>query len=167
MDRWMDIKNAVHICSGLFVDCLFHKNVNTERSGTSYLSYYHVFSARTWLTHSCSGLCLIAQSCPNLCDSMDCSPPGSSVLGDSPGKNTGVGCHALLQGISPTQGLNPGLPHCRQILYCLSHQGDTKLELSKLLNKLTSSNPYQWQGCIKWVPSSATFFQFLGGPDLL
>ena len=37
-------------------------------------------------------------------------------IGDSPGKNTGVGCHALLQGISPTQELNPDLPHCRQIL---------------------------------------------------
>ena len=37
--------------------------------------------------------------------------------------NTGVGCCALLQGIFPTQGLNPGLPHCRQILYCLSLQG--------------------------------------------
>jgi len=36
------------------------------------------------------------------------SPPGSSVQGDSPGKNTGMGCHALLQGIFPTQGLNPG-----------------------------------------------------------
>ena len=35
---------------------------------------------------------------------MDCSPPGSSVHGDSPGKNTGVGCHVLLQGIFPTQG---------------------------------------------------------------
>ena len=34
---------------------------------------------------------------------------------DSPGTNTGVGCHALLQEIFPTQGLNPGLPHCRQI----------------------------------------------------
>ena len=42
---------------------------------------------------------------------------------DSPGKNTGVGCHALLQGIFPTQGSNPGFPHCRQILYHLSHQG--------------------------------------------
>ena len=41
---------------------------------------------------------------------------------DSPGKNTGVGCHALVQGIFPTQGPNPGLPHCRQILYQLSHQ---------------------------------------------
>ena len=38
-----------------------------------------------------------------------CSPPGSSVHGDSPGKNTGVGCHVLLQGIFPTQGLNPHL----------------------------------------------------------
>ena len=43
---------------------------------------------------------------------MDCSPPGSSVHGDSPGKNTGVGCHALLQGIFPTQGSNPGLLYC-------------------------------------------------------
>ena len=43
------------------------------------------------------GLCLVAQSCPTLCDTLDCSPPGSSVHGDSPGKNTGVGCHALLQ----------------------------------------------------------------------
>ena len=40
---------------------------------------------------------------------MDCSPPGSSVLGDSPGKNTGVGCYALLQGIFLTQGSNPCL----------------------------------------------------------
>ena len=41
---------------------------------------------------------------------------------DSPGNNTGVGCHALLQGIFPTQGLNPRLPHCWRILYCLSRQ---------------------------------------------
>ena len=41
---------------------------------------------------------------------------------NSPGKNTGVGCHSLLQGIFPTQGLNLGLPYCRQIHYYLSHQ---------------------------------------------
>ena len=41
---------------------------------------------------------------------------GSSVHGDSPGKNTGVDCYALLQGIFPTQGSNPGLPHSRRIL---------------------------------------------------
>ena len=42
---------------------------------------------------------------------------------DSPGKNTGVGCYFLLQGIFPTQGSNPGLLHCRHMLYPLSHQG--------------------------------------------
>ena len=57
--------------------------------------------------------CLVAQSCPILCNPMDCSLPGSSVHSDSPGKNTGVGCHALLLGIFPTQGSNPGTPHCR------------------------------------------------------
>ena len=46
-------------------------------------------------------------SCLTLCDSMDCSLPGSSVHGlDSTSSNTGVGCHALLQSIFPTQGLN-------------------------------------------------------------
>ena len=43
--------------------------------------------------------------------------------GDFLGKSTGVGCRFLLQGIFPTQGSNPGLPHCRQTLYRLSHQG--------------------------------------------
>ena len=69
--------------------------------------------------------CLVIQLCPTLFDPMNCSPPGSFVHGDSPGKATGVGCHALLQGIFPTQGLNPGFPHRRWILYHLSHQGST------------------------------------------
>ena len=49
-------------------------------------------------------LCLVTQLCPTLSDPMDCSPPGSSFHGDSPGKKTGVGCQAFLQGIFPTQG---------------------------------------------------------------
>ena len=65
----------------------------------------------------------VIQSCPTLCDPMDYSLPGSSVHGDSPDKNTGVGCHPLLQGFFPIQGSNPSLPHCRSILYHLSHQG--------------------------------------------
>ena len=44
------------------------------------------------------------------CDPVDCDPPGSSAHGISPGKNAGVGCHFLLQGIFPPQGLNLGLP---------------------------------------------------------
>ena len=55
-------------------------------------------------------LCLVDQLCQTFCDPMDSSLPGYSVHGDSPGKNTGVGCRALLQGIFPTQGSNPGLP---------------------------------------------------------
>ena len=70
-------------------------------------------------------LCLVAQSCRTLCKPMDCSQPDSSVHGDSPGKSTGVGCHALLQGIFPTQGSNPGLPHCRRTLYHLSQQAES------------------------------------------
>ena len=53
-------------------------------------------------------LCLVAQICLTLCNPVDCSPPGSSVHGASPGKNTGVGCQALLQVIFPTQGSSPG-----------------------------------------------------------
>ena len=49
-------------------------------------------------------LCLVAQSCPTLCDPIDYSLPGPTLHGDSPGKNTGVGCHALLWGIFPTLG---------------------------------------------------------------
>ena len=71
----------------------------------------------------------LLQSCLTLCDPMDCSLPGSSVHGNSPDKNTRVGCRALLQGIFPTQGSNPGLPHFRWILYHLSHKGSLdKLE---------------------------------------
>ena len=55
----------------------------------------------------CAVLFLVAQSCSTLCSSIDCSPPGSSVHGNSLGKNTGVGCHALLQGIFRTQEIEP------------------------------------------------------------
>ena len=61
---------------------------------------------------TCSGgWCSDAQLCPTLCAPMDCSPLGSSVHGDSLGKNTGVGCHFLLKGIFLTQESNPSLLH--------------------------------------------------------
>ena len=63
----------------------------------------------------CAVLCLVTQSSLTFCNPMDCSLQGSSVHGDSPGKNIGVGCHALLQGIFPTQGSKPDLWHCRLI----------------------------------------------------
>ena len=60
---------------------------------------------------------LVAQSCLTLCDPHGLQPTRFLSPQDSAGKNTGVGCYFFLQGIFPTQGLNPGLPHCRQILY--------------------------------------------------
>ena len=79
---------------------------------------------------------------------MDCSLPGSS-LWDSLGKSTGVGCHFLLQKLFLTQGSNPGLPHCRQMLYHLKHQGssgnlkDTKKSLKVKVTQscVTLCNP--------------------------
>ena len=56
----------------------------------------------------------VTQSCLTVCNPMD--------YRNSPGQNTGVGSHSFLQGIFPTQGSNPGLPHCQWILYQLSHQ---------------------------------------------
>ena len=57
---------------------------------------------------------------------MDCNPPSSSVCGVSPGNQTWMGCHPLLQGIFPTQGSNLGLQHCRGILYRLN-QGSPRI----------------------------------------
>ena len=68
---------------------------------------------------------VVLVSVVSLCNPMDCSPLGSSV-GDSPGKSTGLGCRALLQGIFPAQGLNPGLLHCRRILLLFELPGKSK-----------------------------------------
>ena len=70
---------------------------------------------------------LVTQSCLTLCDSMDCKLPGSSLHRDSPGKNTRVGYYVLLQGFFPIQGSNPGVQHCKWILYHLSHQGSPRI----------------------------------------
>ena len=63
--------------------------------------------------------CLVTQSCQTL---QELHPAKLLCPWNSPGKNTKVGCHVLLQGIFPNQGSNPGLLHCRQILYCPSFQ---------------------------------------------
>ena len=75
------------------------------------------------LSYGCSEyvLCLVAQPC--LFVTTWTGSPGSSVHGNSPGRNTGVGCHALLRGIFSTQWSNPDLLHYKQIHYHLSHRG--------------------------------------------
>ena len=71
---------------------------------------------------SVCGCCLVAKKCPTLCDSMDCSLPGSSVHGISQA-HTGEGCHFLLEGIFLTQGSNPHLLHWQAVSLPLSLQG--------------------------------------------
>ena len=81
---------------------------------------------------SCTCAVLSRSVASDPCDPMDCSPPSSSVQGDSPGKNTRVGCCALLQGIFLPQGLNLGLLQCRWIIYHLSHQRSPQLYISSV-----------------------------------
>ena len=81
----------------------------------------------------------VTQSCLTL------RPHGLHSPWNSPGKNTGVGCHSLLQGIFLTQGSNPGLLHSRKILYHLSHQGShqgNRLKLCEIpLERLKWTRP--------------------------
>ena len=77
------------------------------------------------LCRSSSLIVLLLFSCSvmlTLCDPVDCNLPGTSSQWDFSGKNNGVSCHFLLQGIFPTQGLNLHLLHCRWILYCWATQ---------------------------------------------
>ena len=74
---------------------------------------------------SCRSQCLENESCSVMSDSLQSHGPYSPQ--NSPGQNTAVGSLFLLQGIFPSQGSNPGLPHCRQILYQLSHKGSPSL----------------------------------------
>ena len=84
---------------------------------------------------------------------MYCSPPGSFDHGDSPGKNTGVGCQALLQGTFPTWGSSPGFLKCRWSLYCLSRQGSPDIYMHPLFGGFTShSGPH---GALSTAPCAA------------
>ena len=86
------------------------------------------------------------QSCLTLCDPTDCSPPGSFVHEDSPGKNTGVGCHFLLQGIFLTQGSN-------QHLLILLHWQVDSLPLAppgKLWSHMGLSNTLRISRWLRW-----------------
>ena len=104
---------------------VFHKREHLSDPGEHLSVFRHFIKSKCQISlfqpEESESVCLSGVS--DLSDPIDCSPPGSSVHGDSPGKNTGVGCHALLQGIFPIQGSNLGLLHYKQILYHLSHQG--------------------------------------------
>ena len=130
-----------------------------------FLQYRGIFTL--WPIREVLSNAVFSHSVMWLCDPMNCSLPGSSAHGDSPGKNNGVGRHALLQGIFPTQGSNPSLPNCRWILYHLSHQGNPWiLEWVTYPFSRGSSRPRHWTGvsCIagrffaSWATREALHF---------
>ena len=97
---------------------------NTTRHVMKVTGLYGSFSP-TWQSE-------VIQSCPTLCDPMDCSLPGSSIHGIFQARTLEWVAISFSRRSSLTQGLNPGLPHCRQMLYHLSHQGSlTDITLSK------------------------------------
>ena len=81
---------------------------------------YLIISTELKEKHTLQSLSEVTQSCPTPCRPHGLQPTRLLCPWNFPGKSTGVGCHFLLQGIFPTQGSNPGLPHCRQMLYRLS-----------------------------------------------
>ena len=103
------------------------KTQDTLKGNTKKRGYMQMYS---WFNLPYS--VLVIQWCPTLCEPMNCSLPGSCPW-DRAVKNTEVSCHSLLQGILLTQRLNPGLLHCRQILYHLSHQRTYAVETSTIL----------------------------------
>ena len=101
--------------------------------------FYHVIHIQLWIqtqlrkkefhnsTMNLKAQWLPSESCLVVSDSLQTSglyPARLLCPRNSPDKNTGVDSRSLLQGIFPTQGSNPGLPHCRWTLYCLNHQGN-------------------------------------------
>ena len=99
-------------------------------------------SKRSFLIYTLLCVCVSCSVVSTSLRPMDCSPPGLRLLcpWNLPVKNTSVSCHSLLQGIFRTQGLNPGLPHCRQILYHLSHQGSPYTLLLSSIMPLSHSH---------------------------
>ena len=92
-------------------------------------------------------LCLVIQLCPTLCDPMDCNPPRSCVHGILQARVLEWVAVPFSRGIFPTKGLNPSLPHCRWILYHLSHQGSPRvLEWVAYPFSRRTSQPRNWTG---------------------
>ena len=102
-------KNFTSIASFIFLVFFSDSQVHILSKNLLLVSSKILMLLGNNLWRPCVKMHLVPQSCPILCDPMECSPQGSSLHGDSPGNNTGVGCHALLQWILPTQGLNPAL----------------------------------------------------------
>ena len=134
---WSDIAHSPLLLSQVFLGCshmysvrhclrlLSHTRTELSNCGRAHITHkaQHIYSLKFQV--------LVAQLCPTLCNPMGCSPSGSSVHGILQAGILEWVVMPPLQGIFPTQGSNPGLPHYRQILYHLSHQGSPLWPLTK------------------------------------
>ena len=109
----------------IYPHCMYVMQIEMRKEMTDFIFFLYIYFMNIKQFFSIDSMCLVAQSCLTLCNPIDRSPGenNSNPLQYSCLENGGVGCHALLQGIFPTQGSNPGPLHCGQILYFLSHQG--------------------------------------------
>ena len=114
----------------------------TRSDRLSHASSLGWWSVSPWIIYMfrCCCCCLGTKLSPTLLKASGLYPARLLCPWDFPGNNTGVGCHFLLQHIFPTQGLNPGLLHCRQILY---HWGiwETHAGMLKFLFSFTQDEP--------------------------
>ena len=140
VSMYMCVYTCAYMCVPVSMWCILSPSSRPSSSSSIYLSPLKLITDAVWQTQI-NHQCMCAEL---LSDSMGCSPPGSSVRRDSPGKNTRVACRALLQGIFPPQGSNPGLPHYRQILYPLSHHWSPNHQslIQLLVNFIHSASKY-------------------------
>ena len=133
--RMLSFKPTISLSSFTFIKRLFSSSSLSAIRVVS--SAYWYFSQKSWFQ-----LVLPPAQCFSWCSAYKLNKHSHiqffAILWflcpwDSPGKNTGVSCHFLIQGIFPTQGSNPVIPHYRQILYHLSHQGSPFSQVPTLL----------------------------------
>ena len=151
------------VVSGYSLRCCPHRRRLHDKEIAHIAGLFLLIEWWWWLKLSCPFPGVIDGKVPeNICDSYSVMSDFLRSHGLKPARlfcarnslrNAGVGCHSLLQGIFPSQGLNPGLKHCRQILYHLSHQGSPR-------------NPRLWQCLLTAVVDSCVASR-LGFPTKL
>ena len=126
------------------------------------LFFWLCLSPQTWVEEQiysllgpCNACCFIATLCPTLYHPVNCSPPGSSVHGISPGKNTGVGCWFFLQGIFPAQGSN---------CICIGTQILYHWATWEVCKTLESPRTQGWDHLLKSFPNPVGTWSSASGP---
>ena len=111
MASWVLGDKGLYVFGLLPIQTCFSLNFEPRSQTVSSASHGHIYpQANAFTLQGSVNACSITQSCPTLCDLMECSPPGSSIHGISPGKNTGVGWPFPSPGDLPNPAVEPGFP---------------------------------------------------------